>query len=77
MVQPVNVGYNKPFKAKVREQYRNRMFAQDPNKAMPAAKRSNIVEWILMAECNIKEALIKNAWRKTGFSWFPHLPKAI
>jgi hypothetical protein len=77
MVQPVNVGYNKPFKAKVREQYRNWMLAQDPDKAMPAAKRSNVTEWILMAERNITEASIKNAQRKTGFSWFPHLPKAI
>ncbi len=77
MVQPVDVGYNKPFKAKVREQYCNWMFAQDPDKAMPAAKRCDVAEWILMAERNMTEASIKNAWRKTGFSWFPHLPKAI
>ena len=53
------------------------MLAQDPDKAMPAAKRGDVVEWILMAERNITEVSIKNAWRKTGFFWFPHLPKAI
>jgi hypothetical protein len=55
LVQPLDVGYNKPFKTKVREQYRNWMFAQDLNTAMPAAKRI-IAEWILMAERNIKDA---------------------
>ena len=77
MVQPVDVGYNKPFKAKLREQYRNWMFAQDTDKPTPAPKRIDVAEWILMAEKNISEASVKNAWRKTGFSWFPHLPKEI
>ena len=77
MVQLVDVGYNKPFKAKVRKQFSNWMLAQDPNKPTPAAKRLDIAEWILRAERNIKEVSIKNAWRKTGFSWFPLLPKEI
>ena len=77
MVQPVDVGYNKPFKAKVPEQYRNWMFVQDPDKPTPTATRRDVAEWILMAEHNIKEVSIKNAWRKTGFSWFLHLPKVI
>ena len=77
MVQPVDVGYNKPFKAKLREQYRNWMFAQDTDKPTPASTHMHVAEWILKAEENISKTLIKNAWRKTGFSWFPHLPKEM
>ena len=77
MVQPVNVGYNKPFKAKLREQYRNWMFAQDPDKTIPTPTRRDVAGWILTAELNVCEASIKDAWRKTRFSWFPHLPKEI
>jgi hypothetical protein len=43
-VQPVDVGYNKQFNAMVRKQFRNWMFAQDPVKPTPAAKRLNIAE---------------------------------
>jgi hypothetical protein len=31
----------------------------------------------LMAERNISKVSIKNACRKTGLSWFPHLPNEI
>jgi hypothetical protein len=53
------------------------MFAQDTDKPTPAPKRIDVAEWILMAEKNISEASVKNALRKTGFSWFPHPPKEI
>ncbi len=62
-VQPVDVGYNKPFKAKVREQYRDWLFAQDPDKPTPTAKRIDVAEWIIMVERNMSEASVKNAWR--------------
>lgn len=77
MVQPVDVGFNKPFKAKVRAQYRNWMLSQDPDKPTPVSKRVDVAEWILMAQRNMSEAIIKNAWRRTGLSWFPHLPKEV
>ena len=35
LVQPVNVGYNKSFKAKVKDQYMNWLMVQDPDVPIP------------------------------------------
>jgi hypothetical protein len=39
---------------------------------VPIAKttRRNVIDWILAAERNITTQVIRNAWRKTGFSYF-------
>ena len=69
LVQPVDVGYNKAFKAKVRG-FNDWLMAQDPDAPIAKTTRRHVVEWILAAEENITEATIRNAWRKTGFSYF-------
>jgi hypothetical protein len=70
MVQPVDVGYNKPLKAKVRDQYREWIFAQDPDKPIPCPTRRHVSEWIIVAKRMIQDTMVRNAWRKTGFSFF-------
>jgi len=70
LVQPVDVGYNKAFKSKVKEQYSNWLFDQDPDLPVPKTSRRDVVEWILAAETNISAETCRNAWRKTGYAYF-------
>ena len=75
MVQPVDVGYNKPLKSKFRDQYRQWMLDQDPNQSIPCPSRVLVAEWLIAAQRLMTPALIRNAWKKTGFSWFPNQEK--
>ena len=70
LVQPVNVGYDKAFKAKVKDQYLNWLMAQDPNAPIAKTTCHDVVGWILTAEENISLATRRNTWRKTGFAYF-------
>ena len=70
LVQPVDVGYNKSFKAKVKDQYMNWLMVQDPDAPIAKTTRRDVVGWILAAEENISLATRRNAWRKTGFAYF-------
>jgi hypothetical protein len=73
LVQPIDVGYNKAFKAKVKDQYMNWLMAQDPDVPIVKTTRRDVVGWILAAEENISLATRRNAWRKTGFAYFSDL----
>ena len=53
LVQPVDVGYNKAFKSKVKEQCNEWLFQHDPDLPVPKTSRRDVVEWILAAEANI------------------------
>ena len=70
LVQPVGVGYNKAFKAKVKDQYNKWLFLQDPNEPLKKTTRRDVVGWILAAEEAISQETRRNAWRKTGFAYF-------
>ena len=70
LVQPVNVGYNKSLKAKVRDQYLSWLMAQDPDMPIAKTSRRDVVEWILAAEANTTQETRRNAWRKTGYAYF-------
>jgi hypothetical protein len=70
LVQPVDVGYNKSFKAKMKDQYMDWLMVQDPDAPIAKTARRDVVGWILAAERNISQQVIRNAWRKTGFSYF-------
>jgi hypothetical protein len=75
MVQPVDVGYNKPLKSKFCEQYRKWMLDQDPNQSIPCPSRVLVTECLIAAQSLISPAIIHNAWKKTGFSWFSNQEK--
>ena len=70
LVQPVDVGYNKVLKAKVKDQYHVWLMAQDPDKPIKKTTRRDVVGWVLAAEDNISLVTRRNAWRKTGFAYF-------
>jgi hypothetical protein len=74
LVQPVNVGFNKAFKCKMRNKFLKWMMAQDPNLPIPGSTRHNVTQWIIYAQKNISAETIRNAWRKTGFSYYPENP---
>ena len=73
-MQPVDIGYNKSFKAKMREEYTSWMLAQDPDLPIPATTRHQLSEWIISAQKNVTAETIRNAWRKTGYSYYPPMP---
>jgi hypothetical protein len=42
LLQPVNVGYNKAFKAKLRTEYNTWLLDQDPDERIPATTRRDV-----------------------------------
>jgi hypothetical protein len=74
LVKPVYVGFNKAFKCKVRDKFLKWMMFQDPNILIPRFTCHNVAQWIINAQNNISTEMIRNAWRKTGFSYYPENP---
>jgi hypothetical protein len=70
LMQPIDVGINKPFKANIRKIYTEWLLGQDANTAIPSASHLNVLAWILEAVKGIKKEMIVNSWRKTGFRHF-------
>ena len=73
LCQPVDVGFNKPFKSRVRKMWINWMIAkgvQEGTTSLPT--RRDVAVWVdeAMAKMKEKQQIIKNAWLKTGFEWF-------
>ena len=75
LCQTVNVGYNKTPKAKMRTQFNKWLMAQNPNEAIHGATRHKLSEWIITAQANVSAVTIPNAWKKTGFSYYPNQPR--
>jgi hypothetical protein len=65
MVQPINIGYNKPLKAKVSDQYHEWLFTQDPDMPIPCSTHHHVAKWIIAAKHAIEDTMVHNAWRKT------------
>ncbi len=70
LVQPVDVGYIKAFKSKVKDQYLNWLLLQDPDAPIAKTTRRDVIEWILSAKRNVSAEVIRNVWRKMGYSYF-------
>jgi hypothetical protein len=70
LLQSVDVGYNKAFKAKLRTEYNTWLLDQAPNQQIAATTHRNVSNWIVAAERNITNDTLKNSWRKTGYFYF-------
>ena len=73
LCQPVDVGFNKPFKDRLRQLWIDWKI----NEGLATGKttlptRKVVAEWIdaVMAEMKNEATIVKNAWLKTGYEWF-------
>ena len=71
--QPVDIGINKPFKNRLRNQWEDWMIDDGLARGTTSPPtRENIVQWTRYAVANISSEIDKNAWRRHGdYSWFP------
>jgi hypothetical protein len=73
LCQPVDVGFYKPFKSRVRKMWINWMIAEGVQEGTTSSlTRCDVAVWVdkAMAKMKEKRQIIKNAWLKTGFEWF-------
>ncbi len=73
LCQPVVVGFNKPFKSRIRKIWIKWMIAegvQEGTTSLPT--RCDVAVWVgkAMAQMKEEQRIIKNAWLKAGFEWF-------
>jgi hypothetical protein len=73
LCQPVDEGFDKPFKSRVQKMWIKWMIAegvQEGTTSLPT--RRNVTVWVdkAMAQMKEEQRIIKNAWLKTGFEWF-------
>ena len=73
LCQPVDVGFNKPFKDRVRRQWVSWMINEGiiHGTTSPPTRR-DVAEWVdwAVAEMRSEGTICRNAWQKTGYEWF-------
>lgn len=74
LCQPVDVGFNKPLKTRMRSQWEEWMSTKWDDMAAtdvtPKPTREIVSEWVCGAFNNFPDGLVRNAWTKTGYAWF-------
>lgn len=73
LCQPVDVGFNKPFKDRVRRLWTEWMVSEGVvDGATKAPSRLLVAGWVntVMAMMSAETTIMKNAWMKTGYEWF-------
>ena len=69
LCQPVDVGINRPLKAKMEELWEEWML-QEGIASNETPSRKLIGEWILEAWDSLDRETVKNAWKKKKYSWW-------
>lgn len=73
LCQPVDVGFNKPFKDRVRRLWTEWMVSEGiVDGATKSPSRLLVAGWVdtVMAMMSAETTIIRNAWMKTGYEWF-------
>ncbi len=70
LVQPIGIGFNKPYKAAMSQIYTNFMMGQDVDALLQGATHHNVSGWILEAVGSISKETVINSWRNTRFLYF-------
>ncbi len=71
VVQPVDVGYNKPLKVRVKRLFNTWM--QDEavgGVVIPEPTRKMVADWVLSGTKEMTRNIIWNCWRRKDFSWY-------
>jgi hypothetical protein len=72
LCQPVDVGVNKPFKNRIREQWQMWMIQEGIiHGTTTPPSREDIMQWSLAAMESLPETFVRNAWRHGDYTWFP------
>ena len=72
LCQPVDVGINKPFKNRLRDQWESWMIQEGILLGTTSPpSRKDISRWSVAAIQSLPEQLVKNSWRHMEYSWFP------
>jgi hypothetical protein len=70
--QLVDIGVNKPFKNRLRQQWEEWMIEEGlANGTTSPPAREDIVRWTRYATVNLPSQIVRNAWRHGDYSWFP------
>ena len=67
ILQPVDVGINKPFKAVFRSQWDEWIHK---TKFKKKVSRIDVSKWVLCAISKLTKKIVKNAWRHREYNWF-------
>jgi len=73
LCQPVDVGFNKPFKSRMRRQWHNWMVAEGVvHGTTSPPTRLDVAKWVdtAMLEMKGEVDIIRNAWKRHDFEWF-------
>ena len=72
LCQPVDIGINKPFKDRVYNSWEAFLMQQDMRlQWLDSPSCKNLSNWIVSAVNDIPPSIVKKAWRRAGFSYFP------
>jgi hypothetical protein len=77
--QPVDVGIGKPFKNRVTccwEEWMLEKGGLDEEKTKTPS-REEVSEWVIKSIGSIGPEIVRNSWRRHGFSYFPDEPNEI
>ena len=70
LTQPVDVGYNKPFKNLVRDKYEEWMVTESEDLSIPP-RRIDVARWIVQSEREMDTNILRNAWMRHDLEYFP------
>ena len=72
LTQPVDVGVNKPFKNRIRQQWESWMIAEGIiHGTTSPPTREDISKWSVTAMETLPERVVEKSWRHGDYSWFP------
>ena len=81
LLQPLDVGINRPYTVRIRAKWEEWMMDSiDRYDEIRAPLHKDVLAWAAKTHCEMQGLpLMKNAWRKTNYSWFPdnHLAATI